>query len=243
MTLESEKKTSLSILIPCHNSAGNIEVTSQKLKLKIDSISSNFSNLETIFIENGSSDETLSILDKIMSKSILPNMKIIKSDKGLGNALRAGSSHARGDYIAFIPDDLSYDLQEIDAALTIDKGLDLVILSKYIKPFSYGRSIRRVFIGLVFSVLREFILRLRVWDSQSTFLGKASSIKYLLSKTEEKNFLITTEIIYIARCNSMRILELPALKINEEYRKSTLKFKDGINMALGLLSIKLRAGK
>lgn len=240
MTIKNQELYALSILIPCHNAESNLVETFGKLESKIVSSKLKNKKIEIIFIENGSVDETLLKLNQLKIQYPDLNSKIIQSQKGLGNALRMGMSFANGSKVAFVPDDISYDLQEIDIALNFYDEDKLFILSKYIHPFIYERPLTRVIPGLVFSFLKELILKVRVWDSQSTFVGDTASLKTLLAKTHEPGFLITTEIIALARLKKIEINEIPAEKINVQLRESTLGFIDVINMVTGLIKIRFR---
>jgi len=240
MTINNRGLYDLSFLIPCHNSANNLDITFTKLESRIKSSEFKDKRIEIIFIENGSKDQTLDKLHSLKVEFPTLNSKIVQSEKGLGNALRMGSTYAEGSKIAFIPDDLSYDLQEIDVAFSKFNDKSLFILSKYIHPFIYDRSWSRVIPGLVFSFLKEVILGVRVWDSQSTFVGEAPAVKALLAETREIGFLISTEIIAYARLRNIQIIEIPAEKINVQLRESTLKPKDLVNMIVGLIKIKYR---
>ena len=66
-----------------------------------------YTDYEVIIVENGSSDNTLNILEGYKGD---PKIKIISSSvKGLGNACNVGLKNARGDYITFIDvDDYIY---------------------------------------------------------------------------------------------------------------------------------------
>jgi len=240
MTINNKRLYDFSILIPCHNSASNLDITFTKLESRITSSKFKNKRIEIIFIENGSKDQTLAKLNKLKVEFPTLNSKIVQSEKGLGHALRKGSSYAEGSKIAFIPDDLSYDLQELDVAFRNFNDKSLLILSKYIHPFIYNRSWSRIIPGLVFSFLKELILGVRVWDSQSTFVGEGPVVKALLGETSETGFLITTEIIAYARLRNIQIIEIPAEKINVQLRGSTLKSIDLVNMIVGLVKIKSR---
>ncbi len=86
---------------------------------------------------------------------------------------------AKGKNIVFMADDLPFGLQELNLARELDLSDSYFVLSKYHGNLK-GLGLRGIQ-GLLFVVLREIILRLKVKDSQATFLGDASVIKQLAS--------------------------------------------------------------
>ena len=91
----------VSLIIPCFNEEQNLPFLIKKLeKLKNDK------NIEIIIVENGSSDDSLSLLESINSK--LPNLKlvIIKENKGYGHGIIQGLIKAKGDVLAWTHADM-----------------------------------------------------------------------------------------------------------------------------------------
>ena len=89
----------LSIVTITLNDAETIEQTVKSI------LSQNYPNLEYIVIDGGSTDSTLSILNKYKDK-----FKYFKSspDKGIYDAFNKGMQLAKGDYIGFLNSDDFY---------------------------------------------------------------------------------------------------------------------------------------
>ncbi len=95
----------ISVVIPVLNEEENIA----PLFRRLDSISKSSSyNFEFIFIDDGSTDNTFSVLGKIASED--PRLKIIRFSRNFGShaACLAGLINSKGDACAFI----SADMQE-----------------------------------------------------------------------------------------------------------------------------------
>lgn len=88
----------LSVIIPVHN-------TEEFLPRCVDSVlNSTYRDLEILFIENGSSDHSLSICNEYAAK--YDNIRVYIADKtGLSHARNIGIDHASGEYIAFVDSD------------------------------------------------------------------------------------------------------------------------------------------
>ena len=97
----------LSLVIPCFNEAGNVRPLFDKvcevLENKIDSF-------EFVFVNDGSTDETLANLKEICSLSSHP-VKVVDLSRNFGKeaAIYAGLEYASGDLITLIDADLQQD--------------------------------------------------------------------------------------------------------------------------------------
>jgi glycosyltransferase involved in cell wall biosynthesis len=221
----------VSIIVPCHDSENNLSNTFAQFESRDYTYET-----EIIFVENGSKDSTLKTLE--LFKSTKLDVIILESEKGLGNALRAGINKSTGDVIAFIPDDISFHFQELDE---IEKGFNsesLYFLSKYIYPWRYSRSATRMAMGLTFMIIRKIVLRINTRDTQGTFFGSSLIVKKLFEISSEKEFLITTEIATLANRLGIEVIEIPVAVLEGNREKSTVKFIDIIKMTIGLFRLR-----
>jgi len=115
----------VSIIIPVLNEQENIDYLISQLNLYLEK-NSNF-NAEVIFVNDGSSDNTLSKLKH--GKHVAYTTQIISFSKNFGShaALRAGILKAKGDYITFMYADLQDPLELINQMFEdiIEKGTDI----------------------------------------------------------------------------------------------------------------------
>ena len=111
-------KLKISIIVASLNSEKTIEKTIASIK------NQRYDNLEVIFVDGGSSDNTVNL---IMMQN-LPDVKIIsESDKGIGDAWNKGLRLCSGDIIGILNSDDAYHeniLQGIsDFFLSVDEAL------------------------------------------------------------------------------------------------------------------------
>ena len=93
----------LSVVVPCFNESLNIENTFERIKKNIEKITKNY---EIIFVDDGSTDGSIDILEKIAR--VDENLKILQFSKNFGhqNAIFAGIEFSSGDGIFLIDADL-----------------------------------------------------------------------------------------------------------------------------------------
>ena len=111
-----------SIIIPIYNEADNI------VKLS-DSILNALSNLEyeVLFINDGSTDDSESIIEKITQKHSNIHMINLRRNYGQTAAMQAGFDHAKGEIVIPMDGDLQNDPQDIPILINkIHEGYDVV---------------------------------------------------------------------------------------------------------------------
>jgi len=111
-------------VIPLFNEEESIVALFQEL---MDTLKSTGYEFELIFIDDGSTDRSLSILEEIYKDN--PEAVVISFRKNFGQtaALSAGFDHARGDIIVTLDADLQNDPKDIPKLLEkLDEGYDVV---------------------------------------------------------------------------------------------------------------------
>lgn len=114
----------LSVIIPVNNEEKNIAPLYSELKEVLPGLNKSY---EIIFVDDGSTDETLSELKKLKPGD--GNLKIINLNKNFGQtpAIMAGFDNASGEVIITMDGDLQNDPADIPKLLDkLDSGFDLV---------------------------------------------------------------------------------------------------------------------
>jgi glycosyltransferase involved in cell wall biosynthesis len=117
-------KEMISVIIPVFNEEKNILPLYEKLNSVLEGIGKDY---EVIFIDDGSSDDTLSILKPICKKD--PRIKFISFSRNYGqtSALSAGIDFSKGKIIIPMDGDLQNDPEDIPSLLQrIEEGYDVV---------------------------------------------------------------------------------------------------------------------
>ncbi len=112
----------ITVIIPCYNEEGNIEILYQKLAATLIN-----TKVEYIFIDDGSRDDTLIIIKNLAR--INRSIKFISFSRNFGhqNAIRAGLEFASGDCVITLDADLQHPPQLIPTLLKKwEEGYDIV---------------------------------------------------------------------------------------------------------------------
>lgn len=119
-----KKLSSLSVFFPFWNEEKNIEPVVTKA---IPILKQYAQKWEIIMVDDGSSDNTLKVAEKLLKKH--PNLKIIshKPNRGYGAALKAGLENATYDYVVFNDGDGQFDFTEVSRFIEKINSADVVI--------------------------------------------------------------------------------------------------------------------
>lgn len=115
----------ISIIIPVHNEQGNIELLFTELKTVLDKTGMGY---EIIFIDDGSTDNSLAELKSIAGKN--PQIRLVSFTRNFGQtaALSCGFKIAQGEIVIPMDADLQNDPADIPALLRemSDKNCDII---------------------------------------------------------------------------------------------------------------------
>lgn len=114
---------SLTLVLPAHNEAANIEyVVRQALAV----LATYFDDFEIIVVDDGSRDETGEILDRLATEDSRVRVVHHARNRGYGGALRSGFEASHGDLVMFMDSDRQFDITDIARLLPFVDSHDIV---------------------------------------------------------------------------------------------------------------------
>ena len=113
----------VSIVIPLYNEEENVDILHQRTKEAVDQLGLEY---EILYIDDGSTDRTLSKLEEIQAKDKRVVVLSLRRNFGQTAAFAAGFDFARGDVVVTMDGDLQNDPKDIPKLLELIKDHDLV---------------------------------------------------------------------------------------------------------------------
>ena len=113
----------LSVIIPLYNEEENIPLLYEELKNYLDPLNKEY---EILFVDDGSTDGTLSLLEKIQAEDSKVVVLSLRRNFGQTAAFAAGFDLSRGDIVVTMDGDLQNDPSDISKLLELIKDNDLV---------------------------------------------------------------------------------------------------------------------
>ena len=147
----------LSLVIPCYNEEKNIK----ELLYQISKLENKF-NLEVIIVNNGSTDNSASIIDS--EKKLAKNLKVVtvKKNIGFGNGVKEGIKNATSNLVSYAHGDLQTNLEDVYKAYKIFESSNLE--KKYIKGSRKKRSILDATFTFFMSLINSIFFRKILYD-------------------------------------------------------------------------------
>jgi len=168
---EMKKGIKYSVVVPVFNEEGNLVQLDKEIKAVMNSLEGDY---EVIYINDGSTDNSLSVLKQ------LKKVKIISLNRNYGQAtaLDAGFKASQGEYVISLDADLQNDPKDIPAMIKKleDENLDVVCGWRKDRKDSLGiRTLTKIGHGM-----RRFLISDQVHDTGCTLrVYKSKAVKNL----------------------------------------------------------------
>ena len=176
----------LSLVVPCYNEEKNVYKFYETVKSTFNDL---IYNTEIIFINDGSTDNTLSELKKICNEN-KSDIKIISFSRNFGKeaAMLAGLEKSSGDYTCIIDADLQQNPKYVlDMLQIIKENSDIDGVVAYQKDRKDGKVLKKL--KNCFYTLINKITDIKFYKSASDFrLFNRNMIKSILSMPERCRF-------------------------------------------------------
>ena len=227
-----ENEYDLSFIFPCLNEEETMAVCLQELK---DVLKETDINYEIVVSDNGSSDKSVEIARAHGARVV------VAKQKGYGEALKNGFSHAKGKYIAFADIDGSYPLNFLPQMYRkiISENADMVIASRMTGIIEEGAMpfLHKKIGTPVLTFLINLFFNGHLSDCNSGFRIMNKKV-YDSWQVQSGGMEFASELLIKALKHKAKIIEIPAgLRSDKRTRAPHLKtWRDGMRHLLFILS-------
>ena len=174
----------VSVVVPVFNEAENIDALFNRLENTLEQLDIDY---EIIFVNDGSSDDSLSKMD--LARNANNNVKIIDFKRNFGQhvAIVAGFKFASGNLVITIDADLQNPPEEIKK-----------IFQQFKKGFDYIGTVRRErndslfrkYASLAVNKIRKIITKIPITDQGCMMRGYSQKIAKTISENAQKHTFI-----------------------------------------------------
>lgn len=223
----------LSVVIPVYNEKNTVSRIVQMVQdVELDM------EKEIILVDDGSTDGTRDVLEKIDSPNI--KVKFHEKNQGKGAALQTGFSLSTGDFIIIQDADLEYDPQEYPTLLTplLDGRADAVYGSRFL-----GGPHRVLFFwhyigNKLLTTFSNMLSNLNLTDMETCYKVFRKEILDRIT-LKSKRFGIEPEITLKLARQKCRIYEVPISYSGRDYSEGKkIGWKDGVAAIFHLIRFK-----
>jgi dolichol-phosphate mannosyltransferase len=215
----------LSVVIPARNEAGCVADTVTELTATLHEARIPH---EILIVDDGSTDETVEVVEKLVSTH--PEVRLVRNagPHGFGNAVRAGLRQFSGDAVAIMMADNSDSPQDlITYYRCLERGAECVFGSRFIKG---GRTIDYPVHKLIINRLANWfvaaLFRLRLNDTTNAFKCYRRHVIQGLQPLISPHFNLTVEMPLKAIVRGYSYSIVPISWQNRTAGVSKLKLKE-----------------
>lgn len=234
MSIGSEEKRFLSVIIPAYKQEETISHDLKNIQTTLEAIRYDY---EMIVVVDGKVDKTFQNAQRLEG----PKLKVFGYEKnhGKGYAVRYGMARAKGSLIAFI--DSGMELNPNGLSMLLEHMIwyeaDVMIGSKRHPASKVVYPLKRRFLSFLYQTLIYVLFGLKVRDTQVGLkLFRRRVLEEVLPRLIVKRFAFDLEILAVARYLGFnRIYEAP-VQLRHNFG-STIKLTDMIEMLKDTLAI------
>jgi dolichyl-phosphate beta-glucosyltransferase len=231
-------KTSISLVVPLFNEQDRFSETAHEI---VGFIARCGPNSEVIWVDDGSSDRTVELVEAFVSLEHGVETKLLRRPhQGKGAAVRAGLLSAQSPFGAFCDVDLATPLDDIADLIDIcDRDGGLVIGSRALptsKVLEHETFLREQ-LGRAYNRVVRTFLTPGIFDTQCGAKVASNGLwVQLLARCEEDGFAADVEMIAMAMAFDVPVFEVGVSWAHDD-RSRVRVWRDGISMVTSLLRI------
>lgn len=235
---ENNYQGKLSLVIPLYNEVDRIGLMSEELK-KFGAVWK--LPYEVILVNDGSSDDTLSLLnatytDAEQDGAVTYKVVNVEQNAGKGNALKVGVAAATGDHIltldadmAATPDSLLHWLGTLEGKTFDDSSILIASREHENSVINTDKNDRR-FLGRTFNFGIQILTGVNLQDTQCGFKLYPKEIgKRLFESMRVKGWAHDVELIHNAKLYNIDVVEMP-IHWKEVAESKVSMWSDGLKM-------------
>jgi dolichol-phosphate mannosyltransferase len=206
----------LSIILPVFNQQKKILSSIRRVKQAVELW---FSNYELIVVNDGSTDNTLTLLKGIALTDEHIRILSYTPNRGKGYAVRHGVLHSEGDIVMFLDGDLDISPDLIKDYVERLSTADLVVASKRHPQSNVVIPWSRAFLSRAFNLLIRIATGIPQKDTQAGFkAGKGDIMRAIFRTTSINRYAFDVELFTIASILHITVQEMPVImKIDRKF--------------------------
>lgn len=186
-----KKEYKVSVVVPAYNEAQTID----ELLRQLVPVLKKYPMYEVIFVNDGSTDETLSVLEKAHRKNKQVQYLSFSRNFGHQAALRAGLEHASGDCVISMDADLQHPVAVIDQM--IEKWLQGAEVVNTLRLENKNQSWLKRKTSNLFYKIMGFMTNVRVPKGAADFRLLDKKVVAVLKTSTERNLFLRGYIYWM----------------------------------------------
>jgi len=202
-------------VLPCYNGGPYLEQNLQRFQKFLGSLEMSW---ELVVVDDGSSDETAAVLQRL--ESTMPGLVVLRNGRNMGKgyAVRNGVLHCSGRLVMFTDPDMTYAWENVGTLLDrLRAGCRMVVANRRLPDSVYtvkNELVRYVYrrhrTGLLFNLLIRLLFGLKHTDTQSGLKGFPREVAMaIFERVHTHGYLFDVEVFIVAKKLGLKVEEIP----------------------------------
>jgi len=205
----------ISVVIPAFNEENRIFKSLEAIDTYLSSKNLRY---EIIVVDDGSTDNTSSIVEKFCKTHSKVFYTTYGRNMGKGYAVRQGVNNSKGDFVLFSDADLSTPIEEMEKLIeAIKSGYDISIGSRALSDSEIivSQPFYRKTMGKIFNILVRLLIFGGIKDTQCGFkCFTETAAKEIFRKCKINGFSFDVEALLIGKKLGFKIKDVPVQWLN-----------------------------
>jgi dolichyl-phosphate beta-glucosyltransferase len=231
----------LSLVVPLYNEEHRVSRTAFVLTQFIEKLGN---GSELVFVDDGSSDGTVDIVQRLIKDLDGRPRLICRPHEGKGAAVTAGIESANCDYIGFCDVDLATPLADVAHLLQVSRqngGLTIGSRALQDSNVLVHEHASREFLGRAYNLVLRSTLTPGIYDTQCGAKVAPREIwAAIIQHCREPGFAWDVEVIATAMALGFGVQEVPVTWAHDPGTRVRV-LRDGVRMLTSLVGITRRA--
>lgn len=228
--------TQVSLAIPCYNEAAVIRSTVLRLVQAFREIRT---SLELVLVDNGSTDGTGQIIDKLIQDGLPIVKRTIPVNQGYGHGILTGLEACSGRIIGFLHADGQCDSRDVAKVCDVALNLQTPMLVKIRRRFRM-EGLRRKFTSLAYNIIMN-ILFPKIGSLDVNGSPKVFPREYLeRMEIQSRDWFIDPEMMVRAKAVGLPIMEFNVMWQVRPGGQSNVDASTSIEFIFNLLKYRIR---
>lgn len=176
------------MVVPSYNEEGNLERVLKELLAELPGF---FADFEVIVVNDGSSDRTGEIADKIAAKEAAVRVIHHPENRGYGGALKSGYYAAQKGLVCLYPGDGQFDIKDIEKLLPLMERVDIAATYRINRRDPFHRKVNQ----FLYNAAIDLLFGIHLKDIDCGFKLMKSEI-FKVVKLDSTGALIDAEFYF-----------------------------------------------
>lgn len=196
-----QKLPSLTIAIPAYNEETNLEWV---LKNTLEKAPQYLSDYEIVVINDGSKDKTGKIADKFAKK--YREVRVVhQENKGYGEAMLRGIKEAKKKFVAYMPADGQFLVEDMKYCLPYMREADLILGARGSRA---DYTVYRLILSYTYLVILRLLFGITFQDVNWLNIWRTKEVQKL--KVQSRGIFLLAEIVVRFRKKGLKVVEAPS---------------------------------